>query len=88
MEKRTQYTPDEIIKISTILQIERDILTTMINNLNKYVDNANDVSNATIIPIITSSLIMSIRSLEEFFHVDVSNMIVQLINNENKRKLN
>lgn len=88
MENQKTYTPDQLLVSDTILQIERDILTSMLNNLNKYVENANDVSNATIIPIITSSLIMSIQRLEESFHVDVGSMIVKLINNQNKRKLN
>lgn len=88
MENQKTYTPDQLLVGDTILQIERDILTSMLNNLNKYVENANDVSNATIIPIITSSLIMSIQRLEESFHVDVGSMIVELINNQNKRKLN
>ena len=88
MENQKTYTPDQLLVGDTILQIERDILSSMLNNLNKYVENANDVSNATIIPIITSSLIMSIQRLEESFHVDVGSMIVELINNQNKRKLN
>lgn len=88
MENQKTYTPEQLLVSDTILQIERDILTSMLNNLNKYVENANDVSNATIIPIITSSLIMSIQRLEESFHVDVGSMIVKLINNQNKRKLN
>jgi hypothetical protein len=60
----------------------------MLKNLNAYVENAESISNRDIIPLMTSSLVMTIKSLEKAFNFDIGTMIVELINNENKKKLN
>jgi hypothetical protein len=88
METQAQYTTDEMLKADTILQIEKEILTSMLKNLNAYVENAESISNRDIIPLMTSSLVMTIKSLEKAFNFDIGTMIVELINNENKKKLN
>jgi hypothetical protein len=88
MEQQSQYTSDEILKADTILRIEKDILGSMLKNLNAYVETAESISDRDIIPIMTSSLVMSIKSLEKAFNFDVGSMIVELINIENKKKLN
>lgn len=88
MEQQSQYTSDEILKADTILHIEKDILGSMLKNLNAYVETAESISDRDVIPIMTSSLVMSIKSLEKAFNFDVGAMIVELINNENKKKLN
>lgn len=88
MEQQSQYTSDEILKADTILRIEKDILGSMLKNLNAYVETAESISDRDIIPIMISSLVRSIKSLEKAFNFDVGSMIVELINIENKKKLN
>jgi hypothetical protein len=88
MEQQSQYTSDEIVKADTILQIEKDILSSILKNLNVYVETAESISDRDVIPIMTSSIVMSIKSLEKAFNFDVGSMIVELINIENKKKLN
>jgi hypothetical protein len=88
MEQQSQYTSDEVLKADTILKIENDILSSMLKNLNAYVETAESISDRDVIPMMTSSIVMSIKSLEKAFNFDVGSMIVELINIENKKKMN
>jgi hypothetical protein len=88
MEQQSQYTSDEVLKADTILKIENDILSSMLKNLNAYVETAESISDRDVIPMMTSSIVMSIKSLGKAFNFDVGSMIVELINIENKKKMN
>lgn len=88
MNTEQVYTEEETLKADTILEIEKDILLSIIKNLNSYVETAENIDDNEIIPIITSSIIMAVTRLEEAFKFDVGRMVVELINNQKKQKLN
>ena len=79
-------------KADAILSIERDILESLINNMDKYLnENSDGCSYADIISMMAASFCMAITESDTFLNLPtnkkLSDVIIELLNREKRKKM-
>jgi hypothetical protein len=76
----------DMLKADTILALQKDILIAISTNMDKYVTKTKNDSPQVIIPMVSSSIVMTIKNLEDIFKFEFRELIVELLKLQDEKK--
>lgn len=85
-------TESEEIIANTVLNLNKDILKSVLNNLEKFIKESNtdtlDKDNFSDYAIVTAGFVMAINELDKNFHPSMSKTIIEMLQNNQKKSMN
>lgn len=85
-------TNSEEIIANTVLSMHRDLLKSVLANMQKYIKESevdtHDPSNMSDFAIVTAAFVMAINQLDENFHPSMSTTIIEMLQNQKKKSMN
>jgi len=85
-------TNTEEVIANTVLNMNRDLLKSVLDNMQKFIKESDtdtfDKTNLTDFAIVTAAFVMALKELDTHFHPNMSKTIIEMLLNEQKRKMN
>lgn len=85
-------THEEDVIAKIVLKMHADLLTSVVNNLQEFIkesaSDSFDKSNTTDFAMVSAAFVMAIKQLDESYHPKMSATIIEMLLNEQKRKMN
>lgn len=85
-------TKNEELISTTVLNIHRDLLKSVVDNMETFITESKDISldvkDFTDFAIISAAFVMSIKELDNNINPKMSSTIIEMLQNDKKKSIN